>query len=420
MRIVSAASISIALLLFGAGCATRAPLACPGPQPDTRTAKVFFATDRRQEPTGAALRFSGGRTDPPGLHMGWERVTLGPAHRLGRVDAAIAATSAHAQSDSAEGARQNALRRTDAEIAAFVETQLRPAIRSAPSPKPGHPRQVLVFIHGYNTTFDFAVRKTAQLAGDLGLVRCDGEMRGVCIAYSWPATGSLLSYLADEENCEWTQQRLAPFLQSLARVCRQEGAELHLVAHSMGARALVRSLADLANACEPQHRRERLADQVILLAPDIGQGLFAQYVERFLPMVGHLTIYVSAKDRALSLSSLLHGGHERLGLIESTVLAALEITGLRRGDHRLSGYVAEQGGTDGKINMIDVTGFAAGQFGHSYEAREFIADLRELCLHKTPAGHGARDNLQPREIVPGFFRSMTGKRIRYFVLKTGA
>ena len=269
--------------------------------------------------------------------MGWESVALGPAHRLGKVDAAVAITPAHEQTESAEGPPVNALRRTDAEIEAFVATRLRGAIRSAPPPRAGAPRQVLVFIHGYNTTFDEAVRKTAQLAGDLELVNCAGEARGVAIAYSWPAQGTLLSYLADEENAEWTQQRLAPFLQALARVCRQERAELHLVAHSMGARALVRALADLSN---DGGVAGKLADHVILLAPDIGQGLFEQYVERFLPLVGHLTIYVSARDRALSLSSILHGGHRRLGLIESTVLAALKLTGLGRENHRELGTVA--------------------------------------------------------------------------------
>ncbi len=409
--------LAISPFLLCGGCVTPPPLACPGSRAASRTAKVFFATDRRQLPSGDVLRFGRERTEPPGLHLGWEQVTLGSGHRLGKVDAAIAITPAHEQDESAEGPRPNALRRTDAEITAFVETRLRPAIRLA-SPRPtGGPRQVLVFIHGYNTTFDETVRKTAQLAGDLDLVTCDGKMRGVAVAYSWPAQGTLLSYLADEENAEWTQQRLAPFLEALAMVCRQEHAELHLVAHSMGARALVRSLADLANAGEP-HRRERLADHVILLAPDIGRGLFDQYVERFLPLIGHLTIYVSAEDRALGLSRLLHGGHQRLGLLESTVLAALQITGLGRGDHRELGYIAEQGGARGKIDMIDVSGSFTSQFGHSYEDPALVADLREIISHDTPAGRDGRGPLQPREIGPSPFRNI--KHLRYFQLKTGA
>ena len=320
MRIVPLACLWLAVGFCGGGCATRAPLACPAGLAASRSASVFFATDRQQHGGGGKLKFGPERTDPPGLNMGWERVALGPAHRIGKVDSAVAITPAHSQMESAAGARVNALRRTDAEIGAFVNSKLRLAIRSTPPARAGAPRQVLVFIHGYNTTFDEAVRKTAQLAGDLELVGCAGAARGVAIAYSWPAQGTLLSYLADEENAEWTQQRLEPFLQALARVCRQEGAELNLVAHSMGARALVRALAELANACKTTGK---LADHVILLAPDIGKGLFDQYVERFLPAVGHLTLYVSARDKALSLSSLLHGGHERLGLIESTLMAAL-------------------------------------------------------------------------------------------------
>lgn len=404
------ALLSLCLLALGAGCATQAPLACPDAAA-TRTAKVFYATDRKQAPTGSTLRFGRERTDPPGLHMGWERVSVGPKHRLGKVDPAIAITPNHEQTESAAGDRTDALRRTDAEIASFIEKRLRPAIRNSPSPRPGQPRQVLVFIHGYNTRFDYAVRKTAQLAADLEMVSCQGEMRGVAIAYSWPAQGTLLSYLADEENAEWTQQRLAPFLEALARACRQERAELHLAAHSMGSRALVRSLADLANSGEQQRGGGKLAKHVILLAPDIGKGIFDQYVERFIPLVDRVTIYVSERDRALGISTLLHGGHRRLGLLESTVLAALELTGLRREDHLSLGSSS----TQGNLDMIDVTGSFAAQFGHSYEDPAFIRDLGELIYNDTPAGTGARSNLEPRGASQQLFRS---RKVNYFRLKT--
>ena len=405
-----------AVLLFGiAGCATKGDLACPPDRAVDRVAKVYFATDRKQQPTGAALRFGRERTDPPGLHMGSEHVRIGPGHQLGKVDAAVAITTAHEQNESAEGARQNALQRTDAEISAFVEATLRPAIRAS-TPPPGQPRQVVFFIHGYNNTFDDAVRKTAQLAGDLDLLTCRGETRGVAIAYSWPAQGTVLSYLADEENAEWTQQRLAPFLLALSRACQQERAELHLIAHSMGTRALVRTLSDLANAGDLR-RRQRLADNVILLAPDIGRGLFDQYVERFLPLVGHLTVYVSRRDRALGLSTLLHGGHNRLGLIENTLLAALKITGLAREDHRELGYLADRSGSSQQIDMIDVSNTFASQLGHSYDDPEFIQDLRQVLFHGTPAGTGARSNLEQRAVKPGIFRNV--KTLNYYRLKTG-
>lgn len=405
----------LAALLLVAGCATpRAPIACPTADASTRTAKIFYATDRGRTPASEGVRFGGARTNPPGLHMGWELVRIGPEHRLGKVDAAIGIT-AHEETASPGGSEVNALQRSDAEIVQFVERRLRPAIRAAPPPRAGQRRQVLVFIHGYRVTFAEAVRNTAQLAADLELINCNGDARGVAITYSWPAQGALLSYLADEENAEWTQQRLAPFLLALAQVCRQEGAELHLIAHSMGARALVRSLADVADACQRQGLSGNLADHVILLAPDIGKGLFDQYVERFLPLVGHLTIYVSRKDRALGLSSILHGGHRRLGLIESTLLAALQLTGIGREDHReLADATAAEIAT-GKVDMIDVTGSFASQFGHSYEDPAFIHDLRALIYHDTPAGVGERSNLVAREVQQGVFRTV--KTLSYFQLQ---
>lgn len=399
---------------LGTGCATRSALPGGAPAARTRTAKVFFATDRRQQPQGP-LRFGPERTDPPGLHMGWEAVAVEPAHRVGKVDAGIQITPAFEQTESAAGPAVNALRRTDAEIAAFLNATLRPALRAASPPEAGRPRQVLLYVHGFNTSFDYAVRKTGQLTADLGLLGPAGERRGVSLAYCWPARGGILSYLGDEESAEWTQQRLAPLLQSLARVCQEEHAELCLVAHSMGARALIRSLADLANACPSAQRPARIADHVILLAPDIGKGLFDQYVERFLPLVGHLTIYVSSRDGALSVSRLLHG-HGRLGLLESTVLTALELTGLRLEDHRALAYRG-QTAPDARVDMVDVSGSFASEFGHSYEDPGFIADLRELIFHDTPAGRGARANLEPKDLRPGLFRSAAVRHMNYFRLR---
>ena len=415
MRSAIAALLMLALPFAGSGCATRGPLACPSSQADSRSVKVFYATDRKRASGPGTWTFGGERTDPPGINLGSERVLLGPGHRIGTVDAAVRITPAHGHPAAQRDTRSAALQRTDAQIAAFADSELRAAIRSAPPPHAGGRRKVLVFIHGFNTTFDYALRKTAQLAGDLDLVNCAGETRGVAVAYSWPARGKLLSYLADEENAEWTQQRLAPFLQSLSRVCREERADLCLVAHSMGARALVRSLADLASAGSS---RERIADQVVLLAPDIGKGLFDQYVERLLPLVGHLTIYVSARDRALSLSTLLHGGHQRLGLLETTVFAALELAGLHRGGHRELGSVPVTPGSRGKTDMIDVSHSMASQFGHTYEAPEFIHDLRGLICHSTPAATGGRGLLQRGEIPRDSFRERIETGLTYFRLKS--
>src|SRR5690606_10273515 len=113
---------------------------------------------------------------------------------------------------------------------------------------------------------------------------------------------------------------------------------------------------DLASSSSGRQTAGLMFDQIILLAPDIGKGIFEQYLERIVPLVDHLTIYVSSKDGALNLSRILHGGHRRVGLLESSFLAALELTGIptlsrRVGDRSTRGGVADDfAGT--KIDMI--------------------------------------------------------------------
>ncbi|MGV3532749.1 MAG: alpha/beta hydrolase [Chthoniobacteraceae bacterium] len=416
-----ALGFALALLLVCSGCTTTAPLACPDPGARPRAAKVYFATDRTPSP-GPGPSFGSAPADPPQLYLGWERVVIGPQHRLGRVDDAVVRTGLHSVQSPGGFSAPETLAEADAAIEAFVGTKVRSTIRSSPVPRPGAKRQVLMFIHGFNNSFDEAIRKTAQLAADLELVDCEGQERGVPIAYTWPSASSVFGYLADEESAEWTQQRLAPFLGALARVCREEGAELQVIAHSMGARLLVRSLADLASSSSGRQTAGLMFDQIILLAPDIGKGIFEQYLERIVPLVDHLTIYVSSKDGALNLSRILHGGHRRVGLLESSFLAALELTGIptlsrRVGDRPARGGVADDfAGT--KIDMIDVSGGIAARLGHSYEDPEFIGDLKELIYKGTPAGTGARSNLIPGRASAELFRNVGAGASRYFRLKT--
>ena len=51
-------------------------------------------------------------------------------------------------------------------------------------------RNMLVYIHGFNTSFDDAQRRAAQLGFDL-------KVPGITALYSWPSRGNLIAYLAD-------------------------------------------------------------------------------------------------------------------------------------------------------------------------------------------------------------------------------
>ena len=258
MRPVSARSPGSLLSLLS-GCATHAPLACPQRR-RTAPRSVLFATDRKQEnpaktataSAGGSLEFGPGRTDPP---MPAARLAGGAGS--GRRTASGSSIAPSRSRPAHIAAARPATARCGRPIAKsppLPPRAVRAAIRSGPAPRAGERRQVLLFIHGYNDTFNYAVLKTAQLAADLDLVTCEGQMRGVPIAYSWPAQGTFLSYLADEENAEWTQQRFVPFLRALAAVAQQEGADLahHRAFHGRApARALARR--------DRQQRRRRRA-----------------------------------------------------------------------------------------------------------------------------------------------------------------
>ena len=50
---------------------------------------------------------------------------------------------------------------------------------------------VLLFVHGYNTSFEAAILRTAQLVHDLGFP-------GKGVTFSWPSEGTLDGYVRDE------------------------------------------------------------------------------------------------------------------------------------------------------------------------------------------------------------------------------
>jgi esterase/lipase superfamily enzyme len=121
--------------------------------------------------------------------------------------------------------------------------------------------------------------------------------------YSWPSEGTFLKYWGDGERNHASIPYLEYFLERLAE---QEGFDkIHLVAHSMGNQALTQSLVNLAK----KHQNNPLFGQVILAAPDIDSKTF---IEEIAPVIHqtaeNVTLYASAKDKALLLSKKINKG----------------------------------------------------------------------------------------------------------------
>ncbi len=210
----------------------------------------------------------------------------------------------------------------------------------------------LVFIHGFNVTFEDAARRTAQIAYDL-------KFGGVPIFYSWPSQGKLLDYAVDETNAVWTVPHLRQFL---ADVARQSGAkQIHLIAHSMGNRALTCALKELAmqqtEAARPQF------NQVLLTAPDIDADVFKNDIAPAITKTAErVTLYASSNDAALLLSKKLHG-YPRAGEAGSEIVI---VPGM---------------------DTVDVTAVDTSLLGHSYygDSGSVLSDFIEVLQDAKPA-----------------------------------
>lgn len=117
-----------------------------------------------------------------------------------------------------------------------------------------------VFIHGYNVTFANAVMRTAQIAHDVGF-------KGAPILYSWPSAGRTDDYLRDEDSVRLTVEHLKAFLTDITHHAAPR--KLHLVAHSMGNRALTEVLHHFVRT-----EGKPIFNEIILAAPDVNRTLF--------------------------------------------------------------------------------------------------------------------------------------------------
>jgi esterase/lipase superfamily enzyme len=266
-----------------------------GPEPadiGTETpVAVWYATDRARD--GAASDSGPGYGDGRGdIAHGVADVRLPPVHVAGRLEAPALASAGsvadrrwHVYLDSARPLERDAFM---ADLGGALDMAAR--------------REILVYVHGFNTDFGMSVRRAAQLAHDL-------DYGGVPLAFAWPSAGTMSGYLADLNNADWAAPHLAETLRLLAR---DSGAErIDLIAHSMGSRVLVHALDALAHgrvAADPP-----LFGEVIFAAPDVDAEIFAAAVPHIRPLADRFTLYVSSSDIALATSKKLAGGHLRAG-----------------------------------------------------------------------------------------------------------
>jgi esterase/lipase superfamily enzyme len=209
--------------------------------------------------------------------------------------------------------------------------------------------QGLIFIHGSQTKFSDAARRTAQLKVDLG-------HKGPSAFFSWPSVGDAAAYAGDEAAIEGSELAIRDFLVTFAE--RSGLAAVHIVAHSMGNRGLLRAMDAIAKAAAA------LAPirfgQVFLAAPDVDTQLFLNLASAYRQLCTRTTLYVTSNDKALGLSHWIHRS-PRVGLAPPVAV--------------LPG-----------IDTINASHINLGLVGHGYtaETRPVLADIHHLIQSDTP------------------------------------
>jgi esterase/lipase superfamily enzyme len=155
--------------------------------------------------------------------------------------------------------------------------------------------EALIFVHGYNVSFDESIRRTAQLA-------CDLEFKGGAIAYCWPSEGSLIGYGADANAIDSSVFLFTEFVKLVQTEFGHR--RVHIIAHSIGSQLLAKAMDRLALA--PTIGDVAEINQIIFAAPDIDPKTFERLARDFGKNCERCTLYASSKDMALFTSRLIH------------------------------------------------------------------------------------------------------------------
>lgn len=284
--------LAVALALFGAGCMTNDNATdligtAAVPVPVTEIAgnhSIFVATTR--EASADAKVFNNSRS--PKLNFARVNVTVPKAHKAGRIER------------NKPGKPDDPLKFFTATDVVAYEAQ--PPFSTALSADiAARGGRAMIFIHGYNTSFDSAVYRATQIAHDSGYP-------GTPVLFSWASGGTTKNYVYDRESASVARDQLEATLRLLA----QSGARrIDIVAHSMGTWVTMEALRQLALAGD-RDLGGKLGD-VVLASPDIDFDVFKSQMRRYGKPDRPFFLMVSTDDRALKLSGLIAGNRPRVG-----------------------------------------------------------------------------------------------------------
>jgi esterase/lipase superfamily enzyme len=264
--------------------------------------QIFIASTRKGESGAAAQQAS-----TEGTRYALTTLTFPPGHQPGAIEQPIWGAANPAKHVVVAGRRELDADEFHAELASHVSGRI------------GVNRDILVFVHGFNTTFADARWRAGQIAAD-------SHFGGVPILFTWPTRGELLGYASDKDSATASRDALAELLQDVAKT--PGVGHIHVLAHSMGCWVTMEALREIAIGGD--HDLNGHLGEIMLAAPDIDMDVFGKQMARVQP--AKVTVFATANDRALSLSSFIADTRPRVGGINPSDpkdKAALEQVGAK-------------------------------------------------------------------------------------------
>jgi esterase/lipase superfamily enzyme len=259
---------------------------------------VFYGTDRQVEADPNRLQFGSERGHK--LQLGRALVTVPLIHKVPNIERPVVIEIPYFKVKIYEEQEDPEKHFTVQEIKSLTEDQMLSLIKQRLATSSTFKDHAFVFVHGFNTSFDCALYRTAQIAYDL-------RFDGVPFLYSWPSGGKVASYTYDHGSVEQAEPTLTEFLNL---VIQKSGAKsISLIAHSMGNELLLRVLERMKTKVP----RGTVISQVILAAPDVDRDKFNIIAREITSFAKGVTLYAASNDRALSYSARFWGGVPRAG-----------------------------------------------------------------------------------------------------------
>lgn len=185
-------------------------------------------------------------------------------------------------------------------------------------------RDMLLYVHGYNTTFETAALDAVKLSDGV-------SFRGATMLFSWPSRAKLLDYGYDRESAMWSRDSLERVLDQM--IVSPTVGRINIVAHSIGTMLTLEALRQVY-----ARRGDDLVTRIgaiVFASPDIDMDVFVSSVGRIGGLAEKITVVTATNDRALAVSRIIAGGVTRVGAAEK---AQLEGIGIRVIDASETGF----------------------------------------------------------------------------------